>query len=391
MRDFSSALYLGMHHSSADLGSWTALTSGRPAAMEASRQSRMVCQALAQIQGTEAAVLLPSTLHLFQDLFGMLASDALVILVDGAAYPVARWGADHASCLGLPLAVFPSGSGSDAAGLAGKWTRAGRRPVILTDGIIPGTGMSPPLAQYARIVREHKGFLIVDDTQSLGVVGPQGGGSAAAHDVQGERILIGASLAKGFGAPVACLSGSAAMINRFNASSLTRRHNSPPSVAAVRAAWCALRLNASVGKQRRCQLRQRIRQFREGIGRLCLASSGGEFPVQVLHLDAAVDGAMLHQCLRRHGVQAVLQSDRSHAAIAFLIRADHTCDDIDFAIRAVAAYFQEVVWKHNLKPCRSRVNLPANTRVNSTAKWHSNGDVAAAGVAHALSRDRPGQ
>jgi 8-amino-7-oxononanoate synthase len=31
--DFTSSLYLGMRHSSADLPTWSALTSGRPAAL----------------------------------------------------------------------------------------------------------------------------------------------------------------------------------------------------------------------------------------------------------------------------------------------------------------------------------------------------------------------
>jgi 8-amino-7-oxononanoate synthase len=373
MRDFSSALYLGMHHSSQDMGRWDALTLGRPAAMEEPPRARAVCVALARLQGAEASVLLPSTLHLFWDLFGMLAKDALVILVDAGAYPISRWGADRARCLGMPLVTFPCGSDSKAADLADKWIRAGRRPVILTDGFSPGAGGSPPLASYARIVQKHDGLLVVDDTQSLGIVGADGGGSAAAHDVRSNRLVIGASLAKGFGAPIAALSASQAMVDRFVASSQTRVHTSPPSAAAIQAASCALDLNRRYGSERRKNLWQRIKQFQTGIAKLRLVTSGGDFPVQILHLNRLIDGRALYESLKRRGVLAILQSAHTHTAIAFLLRADHSSQDIEFALCALDAYFQEVLWNRNLKPC----HLQASSVMSP--KWKTKVDTGAGG------------
>ena len=40
--------------------------------------------------------LLPSTLHLFWDLFAVLGPGNAVILRDCGAYPIARWGTDRA-------------------------------------------------------------------------------------------------------------------------------------------------------------------------------------------------------------------------------------------------------------------------------------------------------
>ena len=72
MLDFTSALYLGLRHPSASLPPWDALTIGRPAALAEPPDAEAVAAEIASLQGCEAATLLPSTLHLFWDLFRVL-------------------------------------------------------------------------------------------------------------------------------------------------------------------------------------------------------------------------------------------------------------------------------------------------------------------------------
>ena len=92
MLDFTSALYLGLRHPSGSLGDWEALTLGRPAALREPPDAEDVAAELAELQGREAGALLPSTLHLFWDLFALLATRNVVILRDAGAYPIVRWG-----------------------------------------------------------------------------------------------------------------------------------------------------------------------------------------------------------------------------------------------------------------------------------------------------------
>ena len=58
---------------------WTQLTTGRPAALEPAPEAVVLAQDLAQLLGCERAVLAPSTLHLFWDLFDVLACDRIAI------------------------------------------------------------------------------------------------------------------------------------------------------------------------------------------------------------------------------------------------------------------------------------------------------------------------
>lgn len=340
--DFTSALYLGMRHPYRALEGWPALTLGKPAALVEVPGARTVALALAGLQGCAAATLLPSTLHLFWDLFGMLARERFAVLVDSAAYPVARWGVERAAGLGLPLRVFRHGAVPALRTLIAAASSARRRPLVLADGYSPGMSVAPPLADYAALVARGDGLLVLDDTQALGVTGAQGGGSVRAHGLAGAPVVVGASLAKGFGVPLAVLAGGADLIRRFEAASDTRLHASPPSVASVAAAHHALALNAACGNALRARLAARIAGFRAGLASNGMACAGGAFPVQVVRLPGWMDLAVTHAVLSRHGVLAVPQYRNGAALLAFLLRADHAVADIGRAARALRHLVKEL-------------------------------------------------
>src|SRR6185295_15272240 len=116
-------------------------------------------------------------------------------------------------------------------------------------------------------------------------------------------VIVGASLAKGFGVPLAVLSGSGPMLRWFEARSQVRVHTSPPSLAAIEAARHALALNRRCGDTLRARLLQRVRQFRRRLAALRLRCSGGAFPVQSLAPLPGVDLPALHAALLQRQVR----------------------------------------------------------------------------------------
>lgn len=333
--DFTSALYLGMRHAARSLPAWHELTLGKPAALEPVPGEPELGAALARLMDCEAACLLPSSLHLFWDLFGWLAAAPVALLVDSAAYPVARWGVERAAAHGVPLQCFGHRDASQAAQLALRCRSAGRRPVILADGYTPGDETPPPLAEYADIAETHGGLLLLDDTQALGIAGVDGGGSVAAHGLGGAPVLVGASLAKGFGAPLAVLAGPRRLLGGFMAASATRVHCSPPSVAAIAAGSCALQANQRAGRILRKRLRERIVQLRQEMAARGLACRGGEFPVQRVLLPPSCDGLALRRELSLAGVEVLLQGGRARQVLTLLLRADHSAQDVAFAAHSI--------------------------------------------------------
>lgn len=348
MLDFTSALYLGLCHPSSALGPWRAITQGRPAALREPAGARGLAAALARLQGCEDATLLPSTLHLFRDLFRMLATERIAVLCDGALYPIARWGAEAVAVLQVPVHTFPHHDAGALAQRVRAVAAAGLRPVVVTDGYCPGCGKLAPIAAYAEIAQRHGGYLVIDDTQALGVLGAApgpakpygvgGGGSLCWHGVSGPRIVVGSSLAKGFGAPLAVLAGSAEVIARFRAHSETRVHCSPPSVAAIHAAHHALAVNRVRGDALRSRLLNavvRLWRWIAAAGGACHAAL--PFPVLSCAFGNDCAVASVHRRLLQGGVQALLTRACTGLVtrLGFLVTALHDSTQIDFAGRTL--------------------------------------------------------
>src|SRR5262245_16301008 len=232
------------------------MTAGVPSALAEPPISAALERDLAELTGTQRALLARSTLHAFCDLFGSLAGETSSIHIDAGAYPIARWGAERAAAKGVPVRTFAH---SDPEALNRQLRAAGGRypllPLVVADGLCPGCGGAAPAAEYLEILRPHGGRLVLDDTQALGIVGRSpspcapygrgGGGTLQQAGIADPGVLLVGSLAKGFGAPLAMVGGCRAMIARLKTEGETRVHCSPPSFADLHAAERALRLNGT--------------------------------------------------------------------------------------------------------------------------------------------------
>jgi 8-amino-7-oxononanoate synthase len=347
MLDFTSALYLGMRHAHHSLRPWLELTTGRPAALDTPREAERVAHHAARLSGCEQGTLGTSTLHLFWDLFDILARDGIAIYTDAGAYPIARWGIERVIARGVPAADFQSHDARELEDVLNRHRGLGLRPVVVTDGICPLTGEAAPLPEYLRMVRTQCGYLVIDDTQALGVLGHNptvqapygfgGAGTPAWYGINGPELIVVSSFAKAFGAPLAVIAGSTLSIAEFEHSSATRVHCSPPSLAAIAAAERALLINATQGNQIRGYLLSLVQSFRGQLKHLGLAASGGVFPVQTLKPIRDIEMDKLHHCLLQQGVKTVLHRvrDARDASLSFLITSQHTPTDIDAGISAL--------------------------------------------------------
>jgi 8-amino-7-oxononanoate synthase len=151
-------------------------------------------------------------------------------------------------------------------------------------------------------------------------------------------VVLVASLAKGFGAPLAMLAGGRRMIEAFSARSDTLVHCSPPSAAAVAAALRALSINAARGAALRDRLVARVRCLRQALRRCGFAPRGGLFPIQRVTTGGGAAIALQRELARR-GVQAVAVRSRCAPGIAltFLVTARHSEAELISAATALAA------------------------------------------------------
>lgn len=353
MLNFTSALYLGFYHPTQSLRPWKKFTTGTPAALAQPPAALNVAKQLAALQGLQRTTLGPSTFHLFWDLFGILAKKRIAIYVDTGAYPISKWGIERAAAASVRVKCFRHHDSDQLNLLISRSISLGKRPVIVTDGYCPGCGKAAPLPEYLTIVRRFGGYLVIDDTQALGILGHNpvqhkpyglgGGGSLRWHNIQDPHIVSVSSLAKGFGAPLAALSGSQEFVRRFEADSDTRVHSSPASIADIHAAELALKINRIRGDTLRQRLARDVARFRRHLHDAGIHTQGGFFPVQALSVSEQI-AERVHRRLRQCGVMTVLQQScqSQKPCISFVITARHKGDDIDKAIKIVARVFCEI-------------------------------------------------
>jgi 8-amino-7-oxononanoate synthase len=245
MPNFTSALYLGLRHPTRSLRPWSQISPGVPAAFSEPSSADITAAKLAALQGCETGVLASSTLHLFWDLFGLCVRKPVQVFFDAKLYTIGRWGVERAQALGAPSHRYRHMDPADLNKKLRDCHNAGPKPIIVTDGFCPDCGRTAPLRQYAQIVEEYGGLLVVDDTQALGIFGHSpdpgapygngGGGTLRWLGIESRSIVLICSLAKAFGVPIAVLAGSENTVRRFKKGSLTRIHCSPPSIAAIHA------------------------------------------------------------------------------------------------------------------------------------------------------------
>jgi 8-amino-7-oxononanoate synthase len=215
---------------------------------------------------------------------------------------------------------------------------------VVADGVCPGCGAPLPMAAYLDLIRRAGGWLVVDDTQALGILGAGagrgdpfgrgGGGSLRFHGRGGGTgVVLVSSLAKGFGVPLAVLAGDRVMVAAYEAASETRTHTSPPSFAHLHAAARALAVNRADGDRLRERLAMLVGRFRGHLARGGLRPRGLPFPVQVLPDMSEPAARALHRRLLRFGVRTVLQRScrRQGASLSFAITARHGPRDVDRA------------------------------------------------------------
>ncbi|HRI39878.1 MAG TPA: aminotransferase class I/II-fold pyridoxal phosphate-dependent enzyme, partial [Nitrospira sp.] len=326
---------------------WDQLTAGKPAALGASGGALTVASQLAAVLGCERATLVPSTLHLFWDLFTILASERIAIYMDSGTYAIVKWGIERAAARGTRVRSFRHHDPDALRHQLKRDAGQGLRPVVVADGLCPACGGPAPIASYLEQMRPYGGYLVLDDTQALGILGEGarldapygrgGGGLLRWSHVSSPGVIVGSSLAKGLGVPVAVLAGSEKMVRRFEQASATRTHCSPPSNAVVHAADHALSVNRQQGDRLRLRLWHLVGRFKKGMAHAGLSTHGGDFPVQTWAPLPDSNPGEVYEALLQRGVRTVLHRARHgfQAQISFLITARHRLQDIDHATEAL--------------------------------------------------------
>src|SRR5687768_16690319 len=221
-----------------------------------------------------------------------------------------------------------------------------RFKLIATDGVFSMDGYIAPLDKICDLAERYNALVHVDDSHATGVVGPGGRGTPEHCGVIDRIDIVTGTLGKALGgASGGFTSAKKNIVELLRQRSRLYLFSNTVAPAMVAGASKAVELAAS-GDDRRAQLRDNMRFFREGLTEAGFELLPGEHPIIPVMLHDARRAGALDEALLRKGVYVIAFSypvvPKGKARIRTQISATHTRDELDRAVAAFAEAKAEI-------------------------------------------------
>ena len=227
-------------------------------------------------------------------------------------------------------------------------TRTASAALLATDGVFSMDGDVAPLAKLAALCKAQHAVLMVDDAHALGVLGPQGAGSAAALPQDDLPVLM-ATLGKALGVAGAFVAGSAALIDGLVQFARTYIYTTalPPALAAATSAAVDV---ARFESWRRDRLRCLIAHLRHGAAERGITLLPSMTPIQPVHIGADAAALAVSKKLEQAGfyVPAIRPPTvpANSARLRVTLSAAHAESDVENLLNALARALGSTRSKH---------------------------------------------
>jgi 8-amino-7-oxononanoate synthase len=290
---------------------------------------------------------------------GYMANLAIGSVLVGRGDAVFEDRLNHASLLDAGLASgarLSRYAHADVAALRAKLAArpAGRRALVLTDGVFSMDGDVAPLGGLAEACASAGATLAVDDAHGFGVLGATGAGAVEAAGLGLDEVpVLMCTLGKAVGTFGAFVAGSVPLVESLLQRGRTYVYTTalPPAVAAAtRAALRLLREEA----WRRSAVLDRVRQFRAGAAALGLRLLPSSTPVQPIMAGADTTAVAWSDALFAAGcwVPAIRPPTvpEGTSRLRVSLSAAHSADDVARLLEALAGLGRDVGCGHGSAP-----------------------------------------
>lgn len=174
--------------------------------------------------------------------------------------------------------------------------------LVITDGVFSAEGEIAKLDEIVPVVKKHGARLLIDDAHALGVIGPEGRGTAYHFGLEDQVDLIGGTFSKSLASIGGWLVGDRKVleyIQHFAPSFMFAASAAPPSVAAAMAAFEVMQEET----WRIDKLRENFTYMREGLRELGFELGHTETAVIPIYIRQDLRTLMMwRELLEEHGV-----------------------------------------------------------------------------------------
>lgn len=259
-----------------------------------------------------------------------------------------KW--NHASLLDgglLSGARFQRYLHKDLENLESKLKKSeARRKLVVTDGVFSMDGDKADLLKLATIANQNDAWVMVDDAHGMAAIGETGAGLCEEQGISQDQVqILMGTLGKGFGTAGAFVAGSKELIEYLTNFARPYIYTTamPPAISA--ATLASLNIIKSE-PERRDHLNQLIQYFRKEAKAIHLNLMDSDTAIQPILIGEADVALAMSEYLKQQGllVTAIRPPTvpSGTARLRVTLSAEHTVDDIDRLIEALAVATESI-------------------------------------------------
>jgi glycine C-acetyltransferase len=220
-----------------------------------------------------------------------------------------------------------------------------KRKLIVTDGVFSMDGDIAPLDKIVALAQQHDCAVYVDDAHGDGVLGEHGRGISSHFKVEGKVDFEMGTFSKAFGTMGGYVAGTKTakkwLLNKSRTWLLTGAH----SPAVVAASIASLELLESSDKLVR-KLWRNTKYYKKRIREMGFDMGASETPITPIMTYDSAKARDLSRRLYEEGVYALPivfpMVAKDKARIRTMINADHSKEDLDFAVERIGKIGKEL-------------------------------------------------
>lgn len=227
-----------------------------------------------------------------------------------------------------------------------KAAQSARYRLIATDGVFSMDGYIANLPAICDLADKYDALVMVDDSHSVGFMGPHGKGTHEFHNVMERIDILTGTMGKALGgASGGYTSGRKEIIELLRQRSRPYLFSNSVAPAIVTASIRAIEL-LTESTELRDKLETNTRHFRAGISQVGFDVLPGEHPIVPIMLGDASLAAQVADALLQKGIYVIGFSfpvvPKGKARIRTQISSAHSIEDLDFAIEKFTEVKQEL-------------------------------------------------
>ncbi len=217
-----------------------------------------------------------------------------------------------------------------------KYLKKGRKPLIASDGLFPIWAEIPPVPEYLKIAEKYDGAVWVDDAHGVGILGENGRGVYDYFQLKSERLCMGATLSKAFGAYGGFICGDDRFIRTVKSGNVMTGTSSPPS-AMVGAALRGLELVKNNSKFLK-RLRSNALYLKAKLKESGIAVENNYLPIVTFSTGSSEKMQNIQRWLMEKGVHIQFVKyvgSGDDGVLRMVVSSAHSKEEIDFLVTSI--------------------------------------------------------